>query len=64
MLQRKDQSLKEVAKVLREFYNNVDDEPEPAAANGDGKETNGPDVEEGPSQKMILQGLIDFLEGC
>lgn len=54
MLARKDMSLKDIVKVLIEFYENVGDEAaESASADPDA-----------PTQRMILQGLIQFLDAC
>jgi beta-catenin-like protein 1 len=51
MLNRRSKSLKDVAKTLQVFHDNVDEEPAPADADM-------------PSQKEILQGLIAFLNEC
>lgn len=49
MLSRRDRSLKDIVKTLEVYRDNVD-EPEP--------------VSDEPSQKEILQHLINFLEAC
>ncbi|KIY49252.1 DUF1716-domain-containing protein [Fistulina hepatica ATCC 64428] len=52
MLRRRDLSLKNIVDTLRIYHDNVDDEP--AGSTGGGA----------PSQKDILAGLIDALEGA
>lgn len=51
MLRRRDKSLKEIVKVLQVYRDNVDEDP------------SAKDSDE-PSQKEILQHLIDFLDAC
>ena len=51
ILGRKNKTLKDIVAVLKEYRNNV------------GEETRMPD-DQAPSQQEILQGLIEFLEGC
>jgi beta-catenin-like protein 1 len=51
MLGRKSKSLSDIARVLKIYHDNIDDEL--------------PDGEARPaSQKEILEALIAFLEGC
>jgi beta-catenin-like protein 1 len=51
MLNRRNKSLKDIAKTLHIYQDNVDEE-NTAAEDG------------APSRKDILQGLITFIEGC
>lgn len=51
MLRRRDKSFKEIVKNLQAYRDNVDENP-PAT-----------DSDE-PTQKEILQHLIDFLDAC
>jgi beta-catenin-like protein 1 len=55
LLTRKGKSLKDIVRILKEYRENVGDEDEAP------KDDQGADA---PSQKMILQGLIDFLDAC
>jgi len=55
MLSRKNKSIKDIVAVLKEFHDNTGEEP-PLEDGEAGSET--------PSQKIILQGLIEFLESC
>lgn len=51
-------SLKDIVKVLIEFYENVGDEaPEPTSSSASASQ-------DAPTQRMILQGLIQFLDAC
>lgn len=50
MLDRRSKSLKDIAKTLNIYRDNVDEEP--------------PAEDDTPSRKEILQGLITFIEGC
>lgn len=51
MLQRRDKSLKDIARTLEVYRDNVDEDDAARDANE-------------PSQKDILQHLIDFLDAC
>ena len=51
MCLQEDKSLKDIVKTLQVYRDNVDEETSPK----DGDE---------PSQKEILQYLIDFLDSC
>jgi beta-catenin-like protein 1 len=51
MLDRRSKNLKDIAKTLRVYLENVDDEPTNVEDNA-------------PSRREILQGLITFVEGC
>lgn len=51
MLRRRDKSLKDIVKTLEVYRDNVDEDP------------SAKDSDE-PSQKEILQHLIDFLDAC
>ena len=51
LLDRKNQSFKDVVKTLQIFYDNVDEDE---AANPD----------DAPSQREILRNLIAFLDAC
>ncbi|KAG5649019.1 hypothetical protein DXG03_000368 [Asterophora parasitica] len=53
MLDRKNQSLKDILNTLRIFHENVDDAPEALSSS---------DSEHAPSQKEILEGLISALD--
>jgi beta-catenin-like protein 1 len=55
MLGRKNKSVKDIVTVLRELHDNVGEEP---------LLEDGEAGSEAPSQKIILQGLIGFLELC
>jgi len=52
MLARRDQALKDVVDVLRAYHDNIAE---------DAMDMEG---ERGLSQKMILEGLLNFLESC
>jgi beta-catenin-like protein 1 len=58
MLDRKTKSLKDIVHTLRIYRDNVDEDEQTYSA----------DAEDGsaraPSQKEILQHLIDFLDSC
>lgn len=51
MLRRRDKSLKDIVKILEIYRDNVDEDPSAKDSNE-------------PSQKEILQRLIDFLDAC
>ncbi|KDQ14244.1 hypothetical protein BOTBODRAFT_145829 [Botryobasidium botryosum FD-172 SS1] len=53
MLGRKNKSLRDIIQVLIQFRDNIGDEAD--VIRGD---------DDAPPQKMILQALVDFLEGC
>ncbi|KDQ64547.1 hypothetical protein JAAARDRAFT_187869 [Jaapia argillacea MUCL 33604] len=55
MLDRRSKSLKDIAKTLQIYYDNVDEAEQPAPEE---------DMARAPSQKEILTALIGFLEGC
>ncbi|KAF9514143.1 hypothetical protein BS47DRAFT_1343472 [Hydnum rufescens UP504] len=55
MLGRKNKSVKDIVTVLRELHDNVGEEP---------LLEDGEAGSEAPPQKIILQGLIGFLESC
>ena len=51
MLRRRDKSLKDIVKTLENYRDDVDEDP------------SAKDSDE-PSQKEILQHLIEFLDSC
>lgn len=53
MLDRKNQSLRDIIQTLRIYHSNVDDPVETAASD---------DPDRPPSQKEILEGLISALD--
>jgi beta-catenin-like protein 1 len=55
MLDRKNQSMKDIVRTLQTYHDNVDEEA-PPSSNGD--------AEHAPSQKEILRNLLLFLESC
>jgi len=55
MLARRDQALKDVVDVLRAYHDNIAEEAIYSSMDED---------ERGLSQKMILEGLLNFLESC
>jgi beta-catenin-like protein 1 len=50
MLDRRSKSLSDIAKTLRVFQDNVDDDQQPPEGTA--------------SQKEVLEGLIIFINGC
>ncbi|KAI0750797.1 DUF1716-domain-containing protein [Daedaleopsis nitida] len=54
LLDRKNQSFKDIVKTLQIYHDNVDDDDTDANANADGA----------PSQREILHNLIAFLDAC
>jgi len=54
MLDRKSLAMDDIIQTLRTFYDNVDDEPDPAPPAGGAEER-------APSQKEILAALISSL---
>lgn len=60
MLGRRSQSLADIVKVLQAFHDNVDEQGEQKPV--DGMDVDGETGE--PTQKMILEGLLGFLESC
>jgi len=54
MLDRKSLAMEDIIQTLRTFYDNVDDEPDPAPSTGGAEER-------APSQKEILAALIAAL---
>lgn len=61
MLARKDMSLKDIVNVLKEFRKNIGDDVEEQASQKDG----GPGelaTQEAETQRVILEGLIAFLD--
>ena len=55
MLARRDQALKDIVDVLRAYHDNIAEEAIYSSMDED---------ERGLSQKMILEGLLNFLESC
>jgi beta-catenin-like protein 1 len=55
MLARRDQTLKDVVDVLRVYHDNIAEDTIDSSMAED---------ERGLSQKMILEGLLNFLESC
>ncbi|KAG9017953.1 hypothetical protein FRB90_012839 [Tulasnella sp. 427] len=71
ILGRKGKSLKDIVKVLKDFHENVSDEPtgvppgsDDAMDTTDGPSSKSAETSSGLSQKAILEGLISFLETC
>jgi beta-catenin-like protein 1 len=58
MLDRKTKSLKDIVRTLQVYRDSVDEDQKTHTVDaGDGSE-------QAPSQKEILQHLIDFLDSC
>jgi beta-catenin-like protein 1 len=55
MLDRKNESIKDIARTLQIYHDHVDEEEMSSDAD---------DPERPPTQKEVLQGLISFLEHC
>jgi hypothetical protein len=55
MLARRDQALKDVVDVLQAYHDNIAEDAVDSSMAVD---------ERGLSQKMILEGLLNFLESC
>lgn len=58
MLDRKTKSLKDIVRTLQIYRDNVDEDVRTNSAH------KGDDLERAPSQREILQHLIDFLDSC
>jgi len=58
MLDRKSKSLKDIVRTLLVYRDNVDQGEQTGSADA------GHGPERAPSQKQILQHLIDFLDSC
>ena len=55
MLARRDQALNDVMDVLRAYCDSITEDTSDSSMEKD---------ERGLSQKMILEGLLNFLDGC
>lgn len=66
MLGRKGKTLQNVVGVLREYHDNITEEPptEPVKSEDAMAIDDEVGVSVGPSQRGILEGLISFLESC
>jgi len=60
MLGRKDMSLQDIVNVLKEFHKNIGDDPDELVSHKSGSGES--PAQEAETQRMILDGLIAFLD--